>query len=264
MPLALTLCVGTAATAQAGPLAVAPVQVSVGASVTVTLEQFPPAAFVDVYARPSGGGNCCGMQVADDVATDAVGRATVTFSWPESFEACAGKDNCRRRPWEVGQLADVDASVVGRTLTANAATTRVVAPGTPAPDLTLAQRFRPVLAFDSSEVWRPLEIDRFLARETPRLCGIGCHPAPSSAYLVALGLGARARLDLAGEQTDADSYRSPIAECRVNGLLDCDGGPDTAMYVHDVVHEGYRYLDYWWFLLQPRALHQALLRRARG
>lgn len=234
-------------TAVAAPLVSVPVTVNVGAPVTVTLEQFPSTATVDVFVRPSGGGNCCGVQVANDIVTDAAGRATVSFVWPERYESCRSNENCTPRAWQLGGLADVDATVYGRTLVGNANTTRVLAFGAPGPDLTLAQRFRPVLAFDSSERWRPLEIDRLFARETPGLCAIGCHEAFTPASLTAFGIGADARLDMAGVQTDADSYRSPLPECRANGLLDCDG-PDTAIYVHDVVHEGYRYMDYWWFL----------------
>ena len=45
----------------------------------VTLEGYPPGASVTVYARPPGGGNCCGIKVAEGIVTDVVGRGSASF-----------------------------------------------------------------------------------------------------------------------------------------------------------------------------------------
>jgi hypothetical protein len=116
----------------------------------------------------------------------------------------------------------------------------------------LAERFRPWLLFDSREKWRPLNVDYLFDEGTQRFCvrqagGPQCvaiHDAKDFERLVAgKQAGATSYVDIAGDTTA--SYRGPAA-CRP--LLDCDGGPRSAIYYNVTESNNRFYVDYWWFL----------------
>lgn len=118
----------------------------------------------------------------------------------------------------------------------------------------LASSFEPVLRFDSSEKWRPLNVESFFGEKQHHLCeGETCESEPLSgsaglnknrspnAYINIAGT-------LPGNGGSAEEYHSPYAECTVNGLRDCDAGPRSAIYYRNPgVYGGYQYIDYWYF-----------------
>ena len=128
--------------------------------------------------------------------------------------------------------------------------------------MTLLNRFRPLLFFDSSERWRPLNVAAFAAERNGsqprhRICQAtspsnpaGCR-APFDRLVSIEQLGAlrpahRMLLDLNGDgrTTDADDASSPAAACRKDGRQDCNTGP---LYAHTLTVGGYLVADYWWY-----------------
>ncbi|MBV9838572.1 MAG: hypothetical protein JO156_10645 [Solirubrobacterales bacterium] len=134
----------------------------------------------------------------------------------------------------------------------------------------LAAQFRPYLNFDSSEKWRPLNVEDFLNERDPatgrnwnELCSptTGCvalmgdsslqqHPTTDS-YISINHDGA----------SDPDSYVSPNPACHQTDvdnypLHDCDTGPASAIYYHLVGPSpgGYTYIDYWIYYRYNQAL----------
>jgi hypothetical protein len=108
----------------------------------------------------------------------------------------------------------------------------------------LAQELRPHLLFDSSERWRPLEINAFLAEHFADRSG---HTPPSpdgSGYL-----------DIHGNGHDGVAYYSPVAGHCVTaaqsrslpGGFDCDRGAPTAIYYRRTTHDRLWFWDYWIF-----------------
>lgn len=114
----------------------------------------------------------------------------------------------------------------------------------------LAAKFRPVLRFDNSETWRPLNIESFLGEKQHHLCeGEACE---STALTSAADLNHKrttgAYIKIAGTKPNAETYHSPYSECTVNGLRDCDTGPKSAIYYRSPgIYGGYEYIDYWYF-----------------
>jgi Tol biopolymer transport system component len=115
----------------------------------------------------------------------------------------------------------------------------------------LSGSFEPVLRLDSSERWRPLNIEKFFEEKRQTLCdtNTGCEREPLSSWS---GLNAdratTAYVKVAGERDEPNSYHSPYSECTVNGLLDCDAGSRSAIYYRSPgVYGGYEYIDYWFF-----------------
>lgn len=128
------------------------------------------------------------------------------------------------------------------------------AAASPAADLSLALRFRPLLLFDSAERWRPLDVDRFLREPGIRACPPAtpsqpalCTPFASVAQLTP----AVAYLDLRGSNPEGDDATAPdVATCpkSLPLLRDCDLRGRSKIYAH-VVRSGRRVaIDYWWFL----------------
>lgn len=108
----------------------------------------------------------------------------------------------------------------------------------------LASALAPVLRFDSSESWRPLDVERFLGEPGHTVDG-----AP------VLGFGTlrtypftSSTLDIFGDGAETN-YTSPNPECLTGGLRDCDSGSNSLGYYHvsQASPGGYRYLDYWYF-----------------
>jgi hypothetical protein len=135
-----------------------------------------------------------------------------------------------------------------------------VAPGAAgaATDAQLAVQFRPLVRFDNSEDWRPLNLDRFFAERDPatgaayhRICdGSACSPITSLAGL-AQRHNASSTLDIHGSGSEAN-YTSPDPACRstTRPRRDCGSGPTNATYVHVVPPlspAGYKYFDYWFW-----------------
>ena len=118
-------------------------------------------------------------------------------------------------------------------------------------DADLAQRFRPLLLFDSGERWRPLDAERFLAEGIHRAClpkALPCARVREADGLGAL-TGPANRLRVNGRvDLKPGAYGSKDATCRQDRLLDCDSGEAARIYYH-VTHRGARaYIDYWWLL----------------
>lgn len=119
----------------------------------------------------------------------------------------------------------------------------------------LARWYRPNLAFDSSEKWRPLDVDRFFGERDPsdgqpyhRVCNVTCIPLASAASLGAPYNTDASYIDIHGSGSES-SYTSPYPACQVAGLRDCDTGSNSAIYYHVSPPSpgAYRYIDYWLF-----------------
>ena len=137
----------------------------------------------------------------------------------------------------------------------------------------LADRFRPILAFDSGEPWRPLNVDRFLDETFTdnqeeirhQLCpdisspGDGCTTwgtqDPPTAELDTLTGGADDEtwpyIDVHGESDTPGNFVSPrLADCDHGTANDCDYGEDSGLYYHasgPYPEADYRFFDYWEF-----------------
>jgi lysophospholipase L1-like esterase len=139
-----------------------------------------------------------------------------------------------------------------------------------ASDRELARRFRPVLFFDHSEPWRPLEVDRFLeeragSRAAHDLCvpdgpdGDGeadCGQLESARDLAEQAFASsEAYIDVDAGREGKHRFAAPDLACNgqlagalLERLLDCDGGEATALY-YQVTRSGkMAYIDYWYFL----------------
>lgn len=117
-------------------------------------------------------------------------------------------------------------------------------------DQVAAERFEPVLRFDSSEQWRPLNVDSFASEGNHAVCDPSCSPMASLADLE-VHRTASAYIDIAGTfagSGDEANFHSPYAECTSSGLRDCDTGPRSSIYYRRAgPFGGYRYIDYWFF-----------------
>jgi hypothetical protein len=117
----------------------------------------------------------------------------------------------------------------------------------------LAERFRPWLAFDSRELWRPLNVDALLDEGTHRFCGLpegaSCTAIEDASAFDELtrkagALGPATYLDLAGGRLR--DYRGPD-RCPPP-QQDCGTGPGSAIYYHVTQSNDRFYVDYWWLL----------------
>lgn len=233
-------------------------EVRVSQPVRVTGTGFRPGGLVRVFLRPTAnrGGICCGI-AAGEARADDRGRLGHEFIWPSGYFRCVVPRDCPPAPnaaWEDGEGVDVEATdarprIVGSPpVFARAVTVVRLAPLAPAvPDPVAGERerrYQPLLRFDSSEPWRPLNIDAFFATDQPALCGDG---APCAFVGAPDELVPRrgSYLDLEGRQDDAESYRSADPACRMGGLRDCDAGPAAGLYVQTRTRGAYDYLDYW-------------------
>jgi hypothetical protein len=110
----------------------------------------------------------------------------------------------------------------------------------------LAERFRPLLYFDSSENWRPLDVERFLEERDP-------------AHRVCPPDGKCDALTSAGDLDRKGDYWSPEAHLRIARTDDRSDDP-VALYYH-VTRAGrsderpmgtMAYIDYWYFFRNNR------------
>jgi hypothetical protein len=137
-------------------------------------------------------------------------------------------------------------------------------------DQYLAEWFEPVLMFDSTEKWRPLNVDDFLSETDPttgapynEVCSavvLGqCAPLTGIASLRSFAQThspSNSYIDMPyGTDATPENFVSPLAECRSgfspsgNQLHDCDTGSTSSIYYHVVGPSpgGYDYIDYWFF-----------------
>lgn len=119
----------------------------------------------------------------------------------------------------------------------------------------LATGLRPSLLLDSSERWRPLEVEDFLAERFAdgsgqRACRNGepnnCE-APIDPARLRPGSGTPDYIDIHGEGDNGVDYKSPLRACRAGVAVDCNSGPRTVIYYRRSSHAGHWYWDYWWF-----------------
>jgi hypothetical protein len=127
----------------------------------------------------------------------------------------------------------------------------------------LAYKFMPVLDFDSTEKWRPLNVDLFLTETNPStgqpwngICdGNGnCQDLTGPEDLANFDSTSDYIQPQSGGLSLPDSYVSPNPACAQTNeygttLHDCDTGPASAIYYHVAGPSpgGYDYIDYWAF-----------------
>jgi hypothetical protein len=114
----------------------------------------------------------------------------------------------------------------------------------------LAHEFRPHLRYDSTETYRPLDVDKFFAEQNDQLqplhqaCSTsGCGPLTSTT-----DLAGKDWIDIAGDG-NADNYYSPYSVCTQGGLRDCDAGIRSVIYYWNTspTESASYYTDYWIF-----------------
>lgn len=107
----------------------------------------------------------------------------------------------------------------------------------------LAATFRPRLLFDSEEMWRPLDVDRFLGERRYDICASGCRPLQGVEDLKPTD-PADSFLRLPGATSPFD-YQGP------NGARDQDSGPASSIYYSARLAENrpapYHLFEYWFF-----------------
>lgn len=116
----------------------------------------------------------------------------------------------------------------------------------------LAERFRPILEFDSLEAWRPLNIDTLLSERrggepAHRVCDATCEPLEDPREWA----GSRwHNLDLAGDDLGGSDFSGPDScpASQPRQLHDCDRGERSAIYYRATAANDRVYVDYWWFL----------------
>jgi hypothetical protein len=143
--------------------------------------------------------------------------------------------------------------------------------GTVPDDEYLGLNYAPILRFDSTEKWRPLNVEAFLGEKAPGEEDHGYNKVCTESGCQELG--SEWKSVLAGSETqEGPRYiemgewpeelypypTSPNASCYTEvfvTLWDCDSGPRTAIYYHVVPSAdleetselGYNYVDYWMF-----------------
>jgi len=121
----------------------------------------------------------------------------------------------------------------------------------------LATDLRPYLRFDSSEHWRPVGVDDFVAEQfsggtrhtTCRVVARACIPFGDGNDLTALRRGPKAPdfIDIEGDARNGDDFKAPRRRCRGQVVWDCNDGRTAVIYYRRTTHEGRWYWDYWWF-----------------
>jgi hypothetical protein len=125
----------------------------------------------------------------------------------------------------------------------------------------LARAFRPILRFDSSELWRPLRVDALVAESFAgrrhRFCTNNPEPATDTCAdltkVEQVRGGPATYIDLFNYPRGSRGYRAPrLRACpqrtQPRGLRDCNAGPASAIYYNASLRGDRLYLDYWWFL----------------
>lgn len=117
-------------------------------------------------------------------------------------------------------------------------------------DLALATQFRPHLWFDTAELWRPIDVEAFVAEPGHKSCVAHVKKCGDLQGGVLALTDLVVKLDLRG---GADAHAPAIATCATSsrGILDCDMGPGRSpIYAHVTPNPftGQVAIDYWWFL----------------
>src|SRR5690348_14389136 len=149
--VALVAALAPAAAARADPVVLPPPTADVGQTTLIRLEGFPANSVVQVQVAPHEDVAAREITVSH-VPVDGRGSGSIAFTWPATYQHCDQDGihvTCTRRAWRTPEIADVSAGAVTDPGEANIASLRLQAAGSPAPDLRLAQRFRPLLEFDS-------------------------------------------------------------------------------------------------------------------
>lgn len=123
-------------------------------------------------------------------------------------------------------------------------------------ELRLATQLRPRLRFDSSEPWRPVAVESFLAEDFEGghhgACKAGFDPpCPAVEGIEELSRKENppAYIDIHGRARNGDDFGSPQPGCQLSPpARDCNSGPAAVIYYRRTTHEGRWYWDYWWFL----------------
>jgi hypothetical protein len=112
-------------------------------------------------------------------------------------------------------------------------------------NMRLARDFRPYWLFDTSESFKPLNIESFFADSTVRWCRFAgsdsCHRVTSVHDAM------KASLDVAASQRDKNHFDIPGEQGSEDNYTGDDSGVKRAVYVNVSVKGGYRLLDYWAF-----------------
>jgi hypothetical protein len=131
----------------------------------------------------------------------------------------------------------------------------------------LAALYRPVLEFDRSERWRPLNIDLLLLESNTdgpahRLCdGMKADELHCPAITAAGQLGGEpnaptAYVNFQGTELGGDEHKAVGLDACPGGhtppAQDCNSGPRSAIYYRAVRANRRTYIDYWWFLRYNR------------
>jgi hypothetical protein len=123
-------------------------------------------------------------------------------------------------------------------------------------EVRLATQLRPRLRFDSSEPWRPVAVESFLAEDFEGGGHGACKPGfdppcPAVQRIGELGrkAGSPAYIDIHGKARNGEDFGSPSPGCQLSPpARDCNSGPAAVIYYRRTTHEGRWYWDYWWFL----------------
>jgi hypothetical protein len=119
-------------------------------------------------------------------------------------------------------------------------------------DEALAQRFRPILLFDTHEHWRPLDVESFFAERRHRACALkqtgDCPVLPSAGDVGKLGGGDVLRVNGQPSRKRPDGFAGPDPACQSRTVLDCDSGPTSRLYYHVRHGKELSFIDYWWYL----------------
>jgi hypothetical protein len=120
-------------------------------------------------------------------------------------------------------------------------------------DYDLAFKYRPVLLFDSTERWRPLNVELFFGESRYARQHHVCVTAAGGCNQVAAqpsDLDQGTILDIAGEGRRGADYSAPQpGDClQPRPVLDCDSGPRSAIYYDVSRPRRVPIVDYWWFL----------------
>jgi hypothetical protein len=117
----------------------------------------------------------------------------------------------------------------------------------------LAGELRPWLQFDSTERWRPLSVEAFVAEEFDDgrhgICRRDerppCERDLADSKRLRRGV---AYVDVHGDGRNGKGIEAPEADCAMpHAAVDCDDGAGSAIYYRRTSNGNRWYWDYWWF-----------------
>jgi hypothetical protein len=148
------------------------------------------------------------------------------------------------RPSESSGLEPAKAGALFYPFSADPSTVPPTLPHRSVEERELARKVRPLLRFDSTERWRPLEISAFLHERFADGKGHQLPKPDGSGYL-----------DIHGQHDGGAEYFTPVAgHCitaadarKAKSGFNCDRGAPTAMYYRRTEHDRLWFWDYWVF-----------------